>query len=140
MRHSTKFFMVAAATVSAGLLAAGPAAAVPSTTWRPVPDVPHSGCSWKDHKASNFISFANCSFVTADRTHLQSMMIVENRSTKKVKIEGLITTNFGGDIHCKLSDLNPGLHTSCLGPTKPMPAGGPLATTKLIMNGVPDEN
>ncbi|MFE1922379.1 hypothetical protein ACFW91_07405 [Streptomyces asoensis] len=141
MKFSSKVLAVSGATVAAGLLAAGPAfAAVTESTWRPIPSSGTIVCKApKTHAASDYISFKSCFIFNADRTFVQSMLVVDNNSGNKVKIEALVTTNFNGDVHCGLSDFYSGNRTVCLGRTRSAPSEAGM-TSKLIMNGYVDYN
>ncbi|WP_143651029.1 hypothetical protein [Streptomyces phaeoluteigriseus] len=140
MKFAVKGFAAAAAAISVGLFAASPAsAATAESNWRTAPGGTWACNAAKTHAASDYISFKSCFIFNDSRTYVQSMLVVDNTSGNKVKIEGLVTTNFGGDVHCGLSDFNSGLRTVCLGPTKPVSSSGSM-TSKLIMNGYVDYN
>ncbi|MFD4224648.1 hypothetical protein [Streptomyces griseus] len=61
-------------------------------------------------------------------------MVVQNVATVGIYIDGKIETNFGGDVGCYRSIINPGFTRGCYGPTIEGIGAGARGDGWLIMN------
>ncbi|KUH35364.1 MULTISPECIES: hypothetical protein [Streptomyces] len=89
-----------------------------------------------DHKGSKNVFFKTCNVINA-ANYAQTVLVVQNKASVTINIEGEITTNFGGHVDCAPSPLGAGATRGCYGPSKYV---GPAAivgnNARLNFNGI----
>ncbi|WP_228974364.1 hypothetical protein [Streptomyces sp. DH12] len=122
----------------AGLLAftASPAVA-DEVKWKPVDTDSTWHCSdYYHHKGSRNVFFKSCNVVNASN-YAQAVLVVQNKASVTINIEGEVTTNFGGHVDCAPSPLGAGATRGCYGPTKYVgPAAIVGSNARLNFNGI----
>jgi hypothetical protein len=127
-----------AAAAGAVALAASPASAA-EVGWKAVSTTPDWNCTpseYKQHKGSKNVLFKLC-WVHNSSGGTQTVLVVQNRASVAIAIEGEIQTNYGGDVDCAPSTLQPGYTRGCYGPTK-SPTGLVVSSVRLNFNGIDD--
>ncbi|MEE1938138.1 hypothetical protein V1L54_01675 [Streptomyces sp. TRM 70361] len=94
-------------------------------------------CGNHHHKVSVNVNFKKC-IVINDDLDAQAVLVVQNKASVAVTIEGETFTNFGGNEDCAVSTLNPGFTRGCFGPTRHLGGTGPMAEVRLNLNTVDD--
>ncbi|MFJ6444924.1 hypothetical protein [Streptomyces sp. NPDC091649] len=126
MKLVQKGFAVAAMTIGAGVLAAGPAVAAPY--WQSFSTNSNWSCG-DTQRVPNTSVFTQVCIVKNDTgTYRQAVVIVNNQQGRQVQIEGGVGSNFGSSGWCNRSDLNPGLKTACFGNTVKASSGSAWST------------
>ncbi|MEW2614157.1 hypothetical protein AB0937_29000 [Streptomyces sp. NPDC047880] len=132
---------VALAGAAAGVLAltATPASAA-EVNWKAVSTDSTWNCgTYRNHVGSQNVRFKHC-FVINSGGYAQSVLVVQNKASVAIKIEGDIRTNFGSDVDCAQTTLNPGFTRGCFGPTRYIGSEGLFsATSRLNFNGIDDQ-
>ncbi|WP_225860885.1 hypothetical protein [Streptomyces triticiradicis] len=125
------------AAVAAGTLAATSAPASAAQNWQTVSTNSNWTCSaYKQHKVSNNVNFKVCIVVNSN-LDAQAVLVVQNNASVAVSIGGEVTSNFGSDVDCAATTLNPGFTRGCFAPTVGVGAGQILGTDgRLRLNGV----
>ncbi|MGW4597721.1 hypothetical protein ACWEOA_20765 [Streptomyces sp. NPDC004457] len=130
-----KALLVAAMTGAA--LAATSASASAAQNWQTVTSTPNMTCgAYKQHKVSNNVNFKVCIVVNSN-LDAQAVLVVQNNAGVAVSIGGEVATNFGSNVDCASSTLNPGFTRGCYSPTVHVGSGQTLiADARLRLNGV----
>jgi hypothetical protein len=125
------------AAVAAGTLAATSAPAGAAQNWQSVSSTPNMTCgAYKQHKVSNNVNFKVCIVVNSN-LDAQALLVVENNAGVAVSIGGEVASNFGSNVDCASSTLNPGFTRGCFAPTVHVGSGQTLAAdARLRLNGV----
>ncbi|MGW2463120.1 hypothetical protein ACWC2M_29570 [Streptomyces sp. NPDC001761] len=105
--------------------------------WQTVTSTPNMTCSaYKQHKVSNNVNFKVCIVVNSN-LDAQAVLVVQNNAGVAVSIGGEVATNFGSNVDCASSTLNPGFTRGCYSPTVHVGSGQTLiADARLRLNGV----
>ncbi|MBR8639030.1 hypothetical protein KEF29_06080 [Streptomyces tuirus] len=128
---------VAAATVGALALTAAPAGA--AQNWQAVSTNSTWHCGgYKTHKVSDNVKFKVCAVVNGSR-YAQAVLVVQNAASVAVSIGGAVSSNFGSNVDCASSTLNPGFTRGCLAPTQYVGNESIfVVAARLRLNGVDD--
>ncbi|MCX4767423.1 hypothetical protein OG562_42045 [Streptomyces sp. NBC_01275] len=117
----------AAGIVTAGLLgvaaAAAPASAA-TVNWKVLdPNIGMLCSPAISHVTYPGVHFQGCVVVNANYD-AQIVMVVINQGPKAVNIGGWTSSQFGSNVTCADSVLNPNIEVACFGPTVHIPADG----------------
>ena len=134
IRHILRgLWAVFAALLAMGVMTAPASAAAnwqpinPTSTWTCRPTVAHATYPQ--------IHFQGCVVINSNN-HAQAVLVVNSANAPKaVKIGGWINSQFGSNVACADSVLNPGFQRGCFGPTVIVPCGDHLNTVHLTVNG-----
>ncbi|WP_351237486.1 hypothetical protein [Streptomyces sp. NPDC002133] len=134
-----KRFTVAAAVMASALAFTASPASADEQKWQTVSTNEWWSCGpgYKHHKVSYNVNYKWCHVRNAGG-YAQAVLVVQNKSSAKVNIEGAISTNIpGGDEDCAPSTLGPGATRGCFGPTKWVGTGVVFMTdVRLKLNNV----
>ncbi|MFJ3224307.1 hypothetical protein ACIPJS_13220 [Streptomyces sp. NPDC086783] len=113
--------------VAAGLLGVAAAAAPASAdtvNWKALdPDIPMVCMPAISHATYPGVKFQGCLVANANYD-AQVIMVVVNQGPKAVNIGGWTSSQFGSNVTCANSVLNPNIVRACFGPTKHLPEAG----------------
>ncbi|MFJ8644921.1 hypothetical protein ACIRNI_02125 [Streptomyces sp. NPDC093546] len=124
------------ATAMLGFLAlATPQASAAEVNWKAVDSDPTWDCTtYQQHKGSRNVFFKVCGVHNSSGGH-QTILVVQNKASVAIAIEGEVITNYGGDVDCAPSTLQPGYTRGCYGPTK-IASGLLTMNARLNFNGI----
>ncbi|MFE2302606.1 hypothetical protein ACFXAW_30975 [Streptomyces sp. NPDC059445] len=129
-----------AGVLTAGLLTVAVATAPASATtvnWKELdPSIPLFCESTIPHATYPDVYFQGC-LVANQNGDAQVIMVVNNQGPKAVNIGGWTSSQFGSNVTCADSVLNPNFQRACFGPTVHLPAAGVTykSSVHLTVNG-----
>ncbi|MFF8846494.1 hypothetical protein ACF08N_27905 [Streptomyces sp. NPDC015127] len=138
-KQSIRRFLALTTAVVGAFALATPQAAAAEVGWKAVSTTPAWECfptGYEQHKGSANVFFKICA-VTNSSGGAQAVLVVQNKASVAIAIEGENQTNFGGDVDCAPSTLQPGYTRGCYGPTKTA-SGRLVVSGRLNFNGIDD--
>ncbi|MFD7704794.1 hypothetical protein [Streptomyces caelestis] len=111
---------LAVASVVTVAVAAAPASAA-TVNWKEISPNPNMRCEDTiDHVTYPGVKFQGCVAFNANGD-AQVILVVNNQGPKAVNIGGWTSSQFGSNVTCADSVLNPGFQRACFGPTVHVP-------------------
>ncbi|MFG3659375.1 hypothetical protein [Streptomyces sp. NPDC047706] len=135
---SVKRLIVTAAAIAGSLAFAAAPASADEQKWQTVSTNEWWSCSpYKSHRVSDNVNYKWC-IVRNAGGYAQGVLVVQNKASVKVSIEGEILTNIpGGNEDCAPTTLGPGATRGCFGPTSYVGKGNILwVDVRLKLNNV----
>ncbi|MEU0355249.1 hypothetical protein [Streptomyces cyaneofuscatus] len=126
---------LAAATVTALAVTTAPASAA-AANWKEIQPNANWECgSTISHATYPGVKFQGC-VVANNSGDAQLVLVVNNQGPKAVNIGGWTSSQFGSNVTCADSVLNPGFQRGCFGPTVSVPCNISYANSvHLTVNG-----
>jgi hypothetical protein len=136
-----RYKALAVTAAAVGTIALGAAPATAAEKWDPVSTNSTWECGdYENHVVSNNVSFKTCVVHNASGD-AQTVLVVQNRASVAVAIEGWLKFEGAGSeytVFCDPSPLNPGYTRGCYGPSVQVGSAVAKGMTQLELNGVWD--
>ncbi|MFI2347134.1 hypothetical protein ACH492_08760 [Streptomyces sp. NPDC019443] len=140
LNQLAKIATVAATTVSAAVLAIGPAAAAP--TWQPWVKTDDSVCGGTEHHVvSTKVLFQTCMVINYSNYTAQPVLVVRNNASVSITMKsGYTHSNWGGsNTYCYDKVLAAGQVLACYGESAPYIDGENISWGGFTYNGQSDK-
>lgn len=112
-----RFKALTVAALAAGSLAFGATPASAAQNWQAVNTNGNWWCTdYHQHEVSDYVNFKVCRVRNANND-AQAVLVVQNKASVAVSISGAVYSNFGSNVECAATTLNPGFTRGCFAPT-----------------------